>query len=203
MTFKPKLIITILLVIGLSACIDSVSYNLNYDVTYRPFSVQIKDQRSHVSLKTKTEGYQSIIGDAQLTPPPIELISRKLGHLLKPSAASQIKNIDLNQFTLIIHAPEHYAIGKGAMMAGTSYNLGILVSEFESSNSRVGDGVMIKIKMSFNDVEYQCEKYQPAYDEIGDLWGIAVSGEALQKTFDETINLCLKSLLSKTDFDQY
>ena len=203
MLLKYRLIIITLMLIGLSACIDSVTYNLNYDVTYRPFSVQINDKRIDKSLKTKTQGYQSIIGDAQLIPSPIEIVSRKLGQLLKPSAANQIKSIDLDQFILMIHAPEHYAIGAGAMMASTNYSLGIMESEFESSKSQLRDGVIVKIKMHINDVEYQCEKYEPAYSEIGDLWGVSVSGEALQRTFDETIKRCLKSLVYETDFDQY
>lgn len=189
-----------LVILTISGCLSSVSYNLNSFNNGISFPVKVEDNRKKIQQKTLKVGPTLVIGDKYLIPTPVDIISKKLSDYLNFSAIEEIRSISLDEFKLIIYAPQHNAIGAGAAMAGVSYSLGILVSESKLAGISQGDGVIAKISIAFNGESFSCESYTSAYSEVGSLWGARVSGEELQKPFNDVISSCVVQLVEKTKF---
>lgn len=185
----------------LTGCVSSTVYNLDAHVNKNRFEVQIKENRKNILSKSKQSNSTYILGDENLIPGPIELISSKLSDYLLPSATKDIKEILLNHFKLIIYWPNMGKIGSSAAMAGASYPAAILYDGFSESYSFSTDGVISQVSLSINGTEYKCSSYLPARDEVSALVGIQMSSKGMPKPLNEVLNRCIIELIEKTPFE--
>lgn|GEM_PF-4192264 len=81
-------------------------------------------------------------------------------------------------------------------MAGASYSAGIMTEAGMMQRGAV-DGVISKIKMTIDGRPLSCERFVPAYKEIGALVGPMVSGVELQKPFSDAMDGCISDLVAQ------
>lgn len=189
-------------ILFLSGCLSSTVYDLSLLTSENKYPIAVVDKREVSRVKTLSEGMTFVLGDENIIPSPLNLISMKLNDYLLPTSAKQIESISLNNFDVVVYFPNMGAIGAGASMAAVSYPAGILVAESSNSGPYRFDGVIANIKMSFNEVEYACNIYIEASEEIRALMGIQMTSKKMPKPIDAAISKCVFKLVEQTPFDR-
>jgi|GEM_PF-4035194 len=88
-----------------SGCTTNVRFNLSGLDTRVAGPILVQDKRTQLLAKTKYEPAIFYIGESNLLPSPLELVSLKFNKILTPEMKSKIKTVDLNDFQLIIYDP--------------------------------------------------------------------------------------------------
>ena len=113
--------------------------------------IVIADARPDKNKEYKKENATYVLGDEQVTPKPIDLISKKLNSLISKTDKLHISDISLTNFDLIIDWQSQASYG--AAFAGTSYPLAILIEESASKYERNRkDGVISNIRLKINGI---------------------------------------------------